>query len=176
MTDAPATSDAPQELAGGPADLFGGVLPQQVAGWSVNRLASELKLDRRTVTNRLVTVPPLRETAGGPVYALADAARALFGHATLSEAESLKRRLLAAQAKSAELDLQAKKGELISANDVRSAALENARVEREALTAWPARVAPILAAELGVDLAALTTALEREVRAYMEERANDPGV
>lgn len=159
-----------------PGDLFGGTLPRAAAGWSVNRLAQELRLDRRTVTNRLVTVAPLSDGPAGPVYALADAARALFGQATLKEADELKRRLLAAQAETAELDLQRKRGELVEANAVRSAAMENARIEREALLSWPARVAPVLTAEFGTDQVAFTAALERELRRYMEERADDPGI
>lgn len=159
-----------------PSDLFGGTLPRQTVGWSVNRLAAELKLDRRTVTNRLCDVPPLSHGPSGPVYALADAARALFGQATLGQAEGLKLKLLAAQAESAELDLARKRGELVSAADVRDAAMENARIEREALLSWPARVAPVLAPDLGVDQVALTTALERVVRTFMEERANDDGL
>lgn len=102
-------------------------------------------------------------------------ARALFGveGGGGRSLDALKERLLAAQAESAEPDLAAKRGELVSANDVRAAAMDNARIEREALLLWPARTAAVLAAEFGADMAALTTALEREVRTYMEERADD---
>lgn len=158
-------------------DLFGGSLPARAAGWSVNRLATELRLDRRTVTARLAEVAPVGDGANGPVYALADAARALFGDSEAGgggrSLNGLKARLLAAQAESAELDLAAKRGELVPANAVRAAAMDNARIEREAMLLWPARVAAALSAEFGVDMAALTTALEREIRTYMEERADD---
>jgi hypothetical protein len=159
-----------------PPDLFGGSLPARAAGWSVNKLATELRLDRRTVTARLADVAPVGEGSSGPVYALADAARALFGGGEGGggrKIDALKERLLAAQAESAELDLAAKRGDLVSANDVRAAAMDNARIEREALLLWPARVAAVLSAEFGADMAALTTALEREIRTYMEERADD---
>jgi hypothetical protein len=158
-----------------PPDLFGGSLPARAAGWSVNKLATELRLDRRTVTARLADVAPVGEGSSGPVYALADAARALFGGVEGGgrKIDALKERLLAAQAESAELDLAAKRGDLVSANDVRAAAMDNARIEREALLLWPARVAAVLSAEFGADMAALTTALEREIRTYMEERADD---
>lgn len=155
-------------------DLFGGSLPARAAGWSVNRLATELRLDRRTVTARLADVAPVGEGSSGPVYALADAARALFGfEGGGRKIDALKARLLAAQAESAELDLAAKRGELVPANAVRAAAMDNARIEREALLLWPARVAAVLSAEFGADMAALATALEREIRTYMEERADD---
>lgn len=154
-------------------DLFGGSLPARAAGWSVNKLAAELRLDRRTVTARLADVAPVGEGQSGPVYALADAARAIFGEGGGRSLDTLKARLLAAQAESAELDLAAKRGELVSANDVRAAAMGNARIEREALLLWPARAAAVLSAEFGADMATLTTALEREIRIYMEERADD---
>lgn len=158
------------------ADLFGGMLPRASSGWSVNRLATELGLDRRTVTKRLVDVAPLGDGPAGPVYTLADAVRAIFGQAPVKETDALKRRILAAQAEDAELDLERKRGGLVDANDVRHAAFENARIEREALLAWLARVAPSLAAEMGVDLAVAAAALDRELRAYMEGRADDAGI
>ncbi len=146
-------------------------------GWSVNRLARELRLDRRTIHKRITlhNVPPIAEGPKGALYDLADAARAIFGQATLSEVEGLNRRILQAKAEAAELDLSAKRGELVSAADVRKAAAANARMEREALVNWPDRAAPALAAELGIDQARLTAAIEREVRAFMEDRAKDDG-
>ncbi len=147
------------------------------AGWSVNRLARELRLDRRTIHKRMMihNVPAIAEGPKGPVYDLADAARAIFGQATLTQIEDLNRRILEAKAELAELDLAAKRGELVSAAEVRKAATTNARMEREALTNWPDRAAPALAAELGIEQARLTAALEREVRAFMEDRAKDDG-
>ena len=160
--------DADREVEGTPPPL---------AGWSVNRLARELRLDRRTIHKRILlhNLPPIAEGPKGPVYDLADAARAIFGQATLSELEDLNRRILQAKAEAAELDLSAKRGELVSANAVRKAAAANARMEREALVNWPDRAAPALAAELGIDQARLTAAIEREVRAFMEDRAKDDG-
>lgn len=159
-----------------PSDLFGGTLPRVAVGWSVNRLASEPRLDRRTVTSRLAEVAPLGQGTSGPVYALADAARALFGEGGGGRRiDGFKERILAAQAETAELDLAAKRGELVPANTVREAAMDNARIEREALLAWPARIAPTLAAEMGVDLVRLNQALDRAVRDFMEERADDDG-
>ncbi|KKM75661.1 hypothetical protein LCGC14_1388020, partial [marine sediment metagenome] len=100
---------------------------------------------------------------------------ASIGQVSLSEVEDLNRRLLQAKAAAAELDLAAKRGELVSAADVCKAAAANARMEREALLNWPDRAAPALAAELGIDQARLTAAIEREVRAFMEDRAEDDG-
>ncbi len=148
-----------------------------LSGWSVNRLARELRLDRRTIHKRIMlhNVPPIAEGPKGALYDLADAARAIFGQATISEVENLNRRILQAKAEAAELDLAAKRGEMVNAADVRKAAAANARMERAALVNWPDRAAPALAAELGVDQAHLTAAIEREVRAFMEDRAKDDG-
>ena len=146
-------------------------------GWSVNRLARELRLDRRTISKRLALhkVPPVTRGPRGAVYDLADAARAIFGASALSKIEDLNRRILEAKAEVAELNLAAKRGELVSATDVRKAAAANAHMEREALINWPDRAAPALAAELGIDQARLTAAIEREVRAFMQDRAKDDG-
>lgn len=46
--------------------------------WSVNALATELEIDRRTVAKRLRDVPPAGEKAGHPVWLLADALPALM--------------------------------------------------------------------------------------------------
>ena len=141
-------------------------------GWSINRLATELRLDRRTVTNRLQGVTPSGETGDGPVYSLADAARACFGAPGLTNLEELQRRKLEAQTEAAEMDLRRRRGELVSADDVRQVATTNGRIERSALTNWPARIGPLLADEFALDAVRLTAALEREVRRYLEERAN----
>lgn len=47
--------------------------------WSINALATEFGLDRRTVAKRLADVPPAGERAGHPVWRLADALPALTG-------------------------------------------------------------------------------------------------
>ena len=146
------------------------------AGWSVNRLARELNFDRRTVTKRLVNVEPLGEGKNGPVYDLANAVRALFGVTSLTEKDSLDRRILTAKAEAAELDLAAKRGELLDAAAVRKAATANARMEREALLNWPDQIAPMMAAELEVDESLLVTILAREIRELMEARADDAGI
>lgn len=155
-------------------DLFGGGLPRSPVGWSVNQLSIELKLDRRTVRKRLQDVEPLSDGPKGPLYSLADAARALFGQAAVSEAETLKHRTLRNRLEASDLDLAHKRGELLPRKAVEKAARDVALEEREAWLTWPARAAPILAGEFELDLVELTTALEREVRAHMEERSREP--
>lgn len=45
--------------------------------WSINALADELELDRRTVKRRLRDVPPSGQRGGHPVFKLADAVEAI---------------------------------------------------------------------------------------------------
>jgi hypothetical protein len=46
-----------------------------------------------------------------------------------------------------------------------------AREERDAWVTWPARVAALIAAELGTDVGATQRVLESHVRAHLEELA-----
>ena len=48
---------------------------------------------------------------------------------------------------------------------------ELAQAERDAILAWPARAAPILAAEIGVDQHNLQAAIDASLRAHLSERA-----
>jgi hypothetical protein len=50
--------------------------------WSVNALATEFGLDRRTVAKRLRDVPPAGERGGHPVWRLADVMPTLSKHRT----------------------------------------------------------------------------------------------
>jgi len=157
----------------GHADDGGDDQAEASGGWSVNRLARELRLDRRTVSKRLHNVEPIAEGAKGPLYDLADAARALFGATTQREVDELQRRMMQAKAEAAELELAEKRDQLVRRDQVEAAASSNARMEREALLNWPERAAPAFAAELGVDQANAVRVLEQELRIFMEERAAD---
>lgn len=48
--------------------------------WSINALATEFDLDRRTVARRIKGIAPAGELAGKPAWRLADVAGALMGH------------------------------------------------------------------------------------------------
>lgn len=70
-----------------------------------------------------------------------------------------------------DLAMQVKSGKLVDAEAVEAAVFRLARADRDALQNWPSRVGPVLAAELGVDAAALIIVLEKHVRAYLSERS-----
>lgn len=69
------------------------------------------------------------------------------------------------------LEFEQKEGRLVDAERVRTSVFAIAREERDAWVNWPARVAPLMAATLGVDAVALAVELERHVRDHLSERA-----
>ncbi len=69
------------------------------------------------------------------------------------------------------LEFEQKEGRLVDADRVRTSVFAIAREERDAWINWPARVAPVMAAALGVDPVALAVELERHVREHLTERA-----
>jgi hypothetical protein len=69
------------------------------------------------------------------------------------------------------LRLQQMKGELVDRAKAVAQVFRLARDERDAWVNWPARVAAMIAAELGVDPHQLHTVLERHVRDHLAELA-----
>jgi hypothetical protein len=69
------------------------------------------------------------------------------------------------------LRLQQMKGELVDRARAVAQVFRLARDERDAWVNWPARVAAMIAAELGVDPHQLHTVLERHVRDHLAELA-----
>ena len=70
-----------------------------------------------------------------------------------------------------EMKLQVAGGKLVSADAVHKAVFALAREERDALSNWPSRVAPLIAAEIGADQVRLAVALEKHVREHLAERS-----
>ncbi|TYO83971.1 hypothetical protein [Oceanicella actignis] len=67
--------------------------------------------------------------------------------------------------------LQKLKGELVDRARAETLVFRLAREERDAWVNWPARVAALMAAELGADTAAMQKVLEAHVSAHLEELA-----
>ena len=63
------------------------------------------------------------------------------------------------------------KGELVDRDRATALVFRLAREERDAWVNWPARVAALMAAELGTETAAMQKVLEAHVRANLEELA-----
>ena len=65
------------------------------------------------------------------------------------------------------MELQQKEGELVDRARAVALVFRLARQERDVWLGWPARVASLMAAELGVDAHALQTVLETHVREHL---------
>jgi hypothetical protein len=76
-----------------------------------------------------------------------------------------------AKAHLARLRLQERKGELVDRPGAAALVFRLAREERDAWINWPARVAALMAAELGVEAHAMQKVLEAHVRAQLNELA-----
>jgi hypothetical protein len=74
-----------------------------------------------------------------------------------------------AKAYLARLRLQTMKGELVDRARATALVFRLAREERDAWLNWPARIAALMAAELGVEAHAMQKALEAQVRAHLGE-------
>src|SRR5699024_5304352 len=63
------------------------------------------------------------------------------------------------------------KGELVDRDRATTLVFRLAREERDAWVNWPARVAALMAAELGAETAAVQKVLETHVRGHLDELA-----
>jgi hypothetical protein len=70
-----------------------------------------------------------------------------------------------------QLEFEVKSGRLVDAATVRNQVFVLAREERDALTGWPAKAAPLMAAELGIDQTMLSVTLDKYLRQFLAERA-----
>jgi hypothetical protein len=80
---------------------------------------------------------------------------------------------LAIEAQRAQLELERRRGTLISRDRAVLKAFAFARMLRDAWLGWPARIGPPLAAEFGIEPALLVIALDDAVRAQLEELASE---
>jgi hypothetical protein len=71
------------------------------------------------------------------------------------------------------LALEQRRGALISRDRALLKCFAFARMLRDAWLAWPARIGPELAAELGVDTRDVILALDRHVHRHLEELASE---
>jgi hypothetical protein len=76
-----------------------------------------------------------------------------------------------AKAHLARLRLQERKGELVDRASAAALVFRLAREERDAWINWPARIAALMAAELGVEAHPMQKVLEAHVRAQLNELA-----
>jgi hypothetical protein len=115
-------------------------------------------------------MPTIRSSAGGRELAqrrhAADAAR---------EGDARQRRLVAL-ARKAEAEAGRLEGKLVPRDAVLRLVHRLAQEERDAILAWPARSAPVIAAGLGVDVHRLQAVLDRSLREHLTARAAGAGL
>jgi hypothetical protein len=75
------------------------------------------------------------------------------------------------KAQERKLRLAKLKGDLVDRDRAKALVFRLAREERDTWVTWPARVAALMAAELGADTAAMQKVLEAHVRAHLDELA-----
>jgi len=140
------------------------------AEWSANTGAARGRGKSKATAGRGRTVKPVPEAAlnavretlresGEPVTA---------GGATFMQARTANEVL---KAQTARVRLQRLKGELVDRARAAAHVFRLARNERDAWLNWPARVAALMAADLGVDQHEMHVVLEKHVRNHLTELA-----
>jgi hypothetical protein len=91
--------------------------------------------------------------------------------ATLAEARRLHEIVKVQRAK---LAFEREQGKLIDAKAAERTVFARAKAERDAHIAWVQRSAPVMAAELGVEVAPVFAVLDRLMREHLEQLADTP--
>jgi hypothetical protein len=122
---------------------------------------------RRTAKPGTDKLKPVPEAAVGSVReTLKEQGLPASGNVTFVQARTAHE---IAKAHLARLKLQRMKGELVDRARATALVFRLAREERDAWLNWPARVAALMAAELGVEAHAVQKLLEAHVRAHLAE-------
>lgn len=139
----------------------------QAQVWSVNALATEFKIDRRTVAKRIEGIPHVKETGRAKFWLIADVAVALLVHDRPSGGlQELEEKKLAAEADIAEMKAAQMRAELVLVSEVgvqidRAVAAVRARAQ-----GWPSKYAPIVRPD---DPAKARAILDAAVSELLEE-------
>ena len=138
--------------------------------WDVDRVKAAWHANTDAGQQRAPGLRPVPEAAVGAVReTLRDHGESVpAGGMTFLQARTANEVLKAQERK---LRLGRLKGELVDRARTTALVFRLARAERDAWLQWPARIAATLAAELGVEAHAMQTALERALRAQLEELA-----
>jgi hypothetical protein len=132
------------------------------AAWGANTDAAQQRPARRGMR-------PVPEAAVGAVQqTLQEQGLPAAGGMTFLQARTANEVLKAQERR---LRLQQLKGELVDRARAVSLVFRLARDERDAWSGWPARIAAVMAAELGCDTHHLQTILDRHVRDHLEQLA-----
>jgi len=124
---------------------------------------------RRTTAPKLKPVPDAAVSAVGDTLREQGLSAPPVGSGTTFLQAKTANEVLKAQER--RIRLQKLKGELVDRARAVAVVFRLAREERDAWVNWPARAAALMAAELGVEAATMQKALEKHVRAHLDELA-----
>lgn len=155
------------------AQRAGRIAPEADGAWDVEkvraRLADSSDPVRKTATLVQPAVAAPRPASPPPVAAIPPAADPLPRAAqnTFHDARTANEVLKAQERR---LRLDERKGKLVDKARALLLVHRLAKEERDAILAWPARVAAEMAAELGVDAHRLQTMMDARLRQHLAER------
>ena len=131
--------------------------------------ATDPSKTRKTAASKLKPVPEAAVSAVGDTLREQGMAAPVTGGGTTFLQAKTAHEVLKAQER--RIRLAKLKGELVDRDRATALVFRLAREERDAWVNWPARVAALMAAELGTETAAVQKVLEAHVRAHLEELA-----
>lgn len=131
--------------------------------------ATDPSKTRKATTPKLKSVPEAAVSAVGETLREQGMAAPPVGSGTTFLQAKTANEVLKAQER--RIRLQKLKGELIERARALSLVFRLARQERDVWVNWPARAAALMAAELGVQPAAMQKVLEKHVRAQLDDLA-----
>ena len=138
------------------------------------RRASATDPSKQRATAERATAPKLKPVPNAAISAVGDTLREnglpppATGGATFLQAKTANEVLKSQERR---LKLQKMKGELVDRARAEALVFRLARETRDAWVNWPARAAALIAAELGIEPAAMQKVLEAHVRAHLDELA-----
>ena len=155
------------------AQRAGRIAPDADGAWDVEKVRARLADSSDPVRKTATLVPPTpaasRPAAPPPAAAIPPAADPLPRAAqnTFHDARTANEVLKAQERR---LRLDERKGKLVDKARALLLVHRLAKEERDAILAWPARVAAEMAAELGVDVHRLQTMMDTRLRQHLAER------
>lgn len=140
----------------------GRIAPEPGGGWDVEKVRARLAASGDPARRPMAASPPVQGAAGSEPLPAPAAGGASF-HSARTANEVLK-------AQERRLRLDERRGQLVDKRRALLLVHRLAKEERDAILAWPARVAAEMAAELGVDAHRLQTMMDARLRQHLAER------
>lgn len=148
-------------------EAMGTIWPEDDGTWDIEATRARLKASQNPAREEIEAVGQARSSRG--VKVAGEERKASVAVMTFNEARAVNENLKAARLK---LELAELEGRLIDRGAVLVKIRDMAQQERDAILSWPARAAPLLAAELNVDPHALHAALDASLRTHLTARAS----